>query len=92
MKALLSLAGPVAAALACVLPAQAAAQDVVPDAQAAVPEADQPDEPGWRFSITPYGWLNGVQGRVGAGGTETEVDVGLGDAFDHGRDRKSPGR
>jgi hypothetical protein len=72
----------VVAALSWALAPRAAAQDVVPDAQAAVPAAQPPDEPGWRFSVTPYAWLNGVQGQVGVGGTQTDVDLGFGDAFD----------
>jgi hypothetical protein len=81
VRALLPLAGYLAA-LACALPSRTTAQELVPDAQAPAPDADPPEDSGWRFSVTPYAWLNGVQGQVGAGGTETEVDVGLGDAFD----------
>jgi hypothetical protein len=82
VKALLLLAGLVAAALPYSMPSRAQAQDSVPDARAFVPDANPPEGDDWRFSVTPYGWLNEVQGRVGAGGTETEVDVSLGDVLD----------
>jgi hypothetical protein len=81
VKALL-LAGLVAAALPCAGPIAAHAQDSVPDARAFVPDAYPPEEDAWLFSVTPYGWLNAVQGRVGSGGTETDVDVSFGDVLD----------
>ena len=56
-----------AAALSCAVSSRAAAQDSVPQAQAVVPDAP-PEESAWRFSVTPYAWLNGVRGRVGSGG------------------------
>ena len=71
-----------AAALSCAVSSRAAAQDSVPDAQAVAPDAHPPEESAWRLSVTPYAWLNGVEGRVGSGGTETDVDVSFGDVFD----------
>jgi hypothetical protein len=82
VKALVLLAGLVAAALPCAVPSRALAQDSVPDARTFVPDAHPPGEPDWRFSVTPYGWLSGVDGRVGSGGTETDVDVSFGDVLD----------
>lgn len=82
MRRLGLLAGLAAAALPSAVPSRADAQDTVPDAQAVVPDAQPPAESAWRFSVTPYGWLNGVQGRVGSGGTTTDVDVSFGDVFD----------
>jgi hypothetical protein len=82
VKALVLLAGLVAAALPCAAPSRALAQDSVPDARAFVPDAQPPEEDDWLFSVTPYGWLNSVQGRVGSGGTETDVDVSFGDVLD----------
>jgi hypothetical protein len=83
VKALTLLAGFVAlAAVPCAVPSRANAQDSVPPAQTYVPDAHPPEERAWGFSITPYGWLNAVQGRVGSGGTTTDVDVSFGDVLD----------
>ena len=82
MRRLALLAGLVGAALPCAVGSRADAQDTVPSAHAVVPDAHPPGERAWRFSVTPYGWLNSVQGRVGSGGTTTDVDVSFGDVFD----------
>ena len=71
-----------AAALSCAVSSRAVAQDSVPDAQAVAPDAHPHEGSAWRLSVTPYAWLNGVEGRVGSGGTETDVDVSFGDVFD----------
>ena len=83
MKPLALIAGLVAAALLCAAPSRAQAQDSVPDAGAFVPDAHPPEEDDWRFSVTPYAWLPGVHGRVGAGGTETEVDNSFGEVIEN---------
>ncbi|HEY9508106.1 MAG TPA: hypothetical protein VIQ27_19300 [Gemmatimonadales bacterium] len=75
MRALAGLAC-VAAALVGLIPSRADGQVSV------VPDAHQPEEDAWRFSVAPYGWLAAEQGRVGVGGTESEVDLDFGDVLD----------
>jgi hypothetical protein len=82
VKQLALLAGLIVAVLPSAVASPAQAQDSVPDAQVFVPDAHPPEEDDWRFGVTPYGWLTGLEGRVGAGGTETEVDVSFGDVLD----------
>ena len=39
-------------------------------------------EDSWQFSITPYGWLAGLDGTVGIGGNVADVDASFGDVLD----------
>jgi hypothetical protein len=48
----------------------------------AAPSAAQADSSGWRFVVTPYLWLAGLDGRVGVGRVATKVDLGPGDILD----------
>ncbi len=44
-----------------------------PDSKGIIPEvAPVPASP-WELRITPYGWLNGLDGTVGAGGFVSEL-------------------
>jgi hypothetical protein len=43
----------------------------------------QASSPTWRFTVTPYGWMSGVGGRVGIRNLVTDVDLGFNDVLDH---------
>jgi hypothetical protein len=48
------------------------------------PLATAPASPvadGWVFRVTPYAWLTALDGRVGVGPLETDVDLGVGDVL-----------
>ena len=36
----------------------------------------------WKFSITPYAWLTGLNGTIGAKGQTADVNMSFGDLFD----------
>lgn len=36
----------------------------------------------WRFGVTPYAWLSGLDGKVGVGRVASNVDLGAGDILD----------
>jgi hypothetical protein len=36
----------------------------------------------WRFGVTPYLWLSGLDGKVGIGPVASNVDLGVGDVLD----------
>ena len=52
----------------------------------------------WRYGITPYAWLSGLNGKVGVGPVVSNVDLGVGDILDmlkfgimaNGEARKGP--
>jgi opacity protein-like surface antigen len=46
---------------------------------------DDSNVPGWRFSVTPYFWMAGLKGDVGAYSNlpASSIDVGFGDIFSH---------
>jgi opacity protein-like surface antigen len=46
---------------------------------------DDSNVPGWRFSVTPYFWMAGLKGDVGAYSNlpASSIDVGFGDIFRH---------
>jgi hypothetical protein len=44
------------------------------------PANAQSNDP-WRFQVTPYGWLAGLNGRVGVRRLETDVDLSPGDVL-----------
>jgi hypothetical protein len=46
-----------------------------------VPDA-QVEPPGWNFTITPYFWAAGLEGRVGVGGFVSDVSLSVGDVLD----------
>ena len=49
-------------------------------ALAALPAAAQTgQEQGWQFELTPYGWLSGMSGTVGAGPKEAQVSASFTD-------------
>jgi hypothetical protein len=61
-----------------------------PPARAAVPphHADGPDPDSWRFSLTLYGWLAGMDGSLSGGQdggfqVDADVDVDVSDAIDN---------
>jgi hypothetical protein len=53
----------------------AAADQIYPGAETVAVE----DPSGWTFTVAPYGWLAGIEGDVGAGGSTTHVDASIGD-------------
>ena len=70
------LGASLAAALGSVLPQQSWAQNN------RVPDADVVEEPGWVFTFAPNLWVSAMAGRVGIGGSVSEVDLSFGDIFD----------
>jgi hypothetical protein len=46
---------------------------------------DDSNVPGWRFSVTPYFWMAGIKGDVGAYSNlpPSSIDVGFSDIFNH---------
>jgi len=46
---------------------------------------DDSNAPGWRFSVTPYFWMAGIKGDVGAYSNlpPSSIDVAFGDIFNH---------
>jgi hypothetical protein len=51
-----------------------AQENRVPDAQAELPR--------WSFTLTPYFWTTGLEGRVGVGGFVSDVSLSVGDVLD----------
>jgi hypothetical protein len=47
------------------------------------PSAQDPDETGWHVAITPYLWLAGMHGTVGALGHDASVHASAGDIFSY---------
>ena len=43
--------------------------------------AQNPYDEKWRFSVTPYLWLTGIDGTVGVGQVVSNVDLGAGDVL-----------
>jgi hypothetical protein len=41
------------------------------------------DDNEWRISVTPYGWIPGMDGKVGVRGRESDVNVSTGDVLDN---------
>jgi hypothetical protein len=54
---------------------------VVPDAVSPLPDPPQPSDQGWRVSISPYLWLPGLHGTIGALGHDASVHASFGDIF-----------
>ncbi len=54
---------------------------VVSDAVSPLPEPPQPSDQGWRVSISPYLWLPGLHGTIGALGHDASVHASFGDIF-----------
>ena len=50
-------------------------------AQAAWSQSEE-DENSWKFEVTPYLFASGLNGTVGLGGVEADVDMSFGDLFD----------
>lgn len=46
------------------------------------PAAEEPRLGGWRFTLAPYLWLPGVQGRMTIDGETTQIDQTVGDTLD----------
>jgi opacity protein-like surface antigen len=42
-----------------------------------------PSDKGWRFGLTPYIWLAGIEGDVGVGPLTSHVDLSPSDVLDH---------
>ena len=42
-----------------------------------------PSDKGWRFGLTPYVWLAGIEGDVGVGPLVSHVSLSPGDVLDH---------
>ena len=42
-----------------------------------------PSDKGWRFALTPYVWLAGIDGDVGVGPLVSHVNLSTGDVLDH---------
>ena len=42
-----------------------------------------PSDKGWRFGVTPYLWLAGIEGDVGVGPLVSHVNLSPGDILDH---------
>ena len=38
---------------------------------------------GWEFTLVPYGWILGLDGKVGIGDREVDVDASFGDIWDN---------
>jgi hypothetical protein len=51
-----------------------AQENRVPDAQA--------EPPRWNFTLTPYFWTTGLEGRAGVGGFVSDVSLSVGDVLD----------
>ncbi len=47
-----------------------------------IPDAAPPSSGDWEFSLSPYGFLVGLEGRVGIGPLAAEFDVGFDDVVD----------
>jgi len=54
---------------------------VVFDAVSPLPDPPQPSDQGWRVSISPYLWLPGLHGTIGALGHDASVHASFGDIF-----------
>ena len=54
---------------------------VVPDAVSPLPDPPQPSDLGWHVSISPYLWLPGLHGTVGARGHDASVHASFSDIF-----------
>jgi hypothetical protein len=54
---------------------------VVPDAVSPLPDPPQPSDLGWHVSISPYLWLPGLHGTIGARGHDASVHASFSDIF-----------
>jgi hypothetical protein len=54
---------------------------VVPDAVSPLPDQTQPSDRGWHVSISPYLWLPGLHGTIGALGHDASVHASFSDIF-----------
>jgi hypothetical protein len=54
---------------------------VVPDAVSPLTDPPQPSDQGWHVSISPYLWLPGLHGTIGALGHEASVHASFSDIF-----------
>jgi hypothetical protein len=52
-----------------------------PDAVSPLPDPPQPSDQGWHVSISPYLWLPGLHGTIGALGHDASVDASFSDIF-----------
>jgi hypothetical protein len=55
----------------------------VPDPAPALPNPQGTSDSNWHLSVTPYFWLAGVHGTVGALGHQAGVHASFGDILDH---------
>lgn len=48
-----------------------------------VPVVQTPPENPWRFNLTPYGWMTGINGTMSIGDRTADVDITLKDVLKH---------
>src|SRR6478735_3489486 len=53
------------------------------DSSKEVTTTQAPPENPWRFSLTPYGWMSGINGNISAGDRSASVDVSFKDVLSH---------
>jgi hypothetical protein len=56
---------------------------MAPNASAQWTTRGAPSDKGWRFAVTPYLWLAGIEGDVGVGPLVSHVDLSPSDILDH---------
>ena len=53
----------------------------VPETESPLPDPPQPSDQGWHVSISPYLWLPGLHGTIGALGHDASVNASFSDIF-----------
>jgi len=53
------------------------------DSSKEVTTTQAPAENPWRFSLTPYGWMTGINGTISAGDRSADIDIAFKDVLKH---------
>ena len=53
------------------------------DSSKEVTTTQAPPENPWRFTLTPYGWMSGINGTISAGDRSADIDVAFKDVLKH---------